>query len=53
MIYTRHGLSADGDNGDKDESTADDDLDIALLDYVQREWDRELERLLRGLSKRS
>ena len=30
-----------------------DDLDIALLDYVQREWDRELERLLRGLSKRS
>jgi hypothetical protein len=53
VIYARHGLSPDGDNGDKDESTADDDLDIALLDYIQREWDSELERLLRGLSKRS
>ena len=42
MIYARHGLSPDGDNGDEDESTADDDLDIALLDYVQREWDEEL-----------
>jgi len=52
VIYARHGLSPDGDNGDKDESTADDDLDIALLDYAQREWDRELERLLRGLSSR-
>ena len=51
MIYLRHGLSPDGDNDD--ESTANDDLDIALLDYVQREWDRELERLLRGLSKRA
>jgi hypothetical protein len=50
-IYARHGLSPDGDNGADDESTADDDLDIALLDYVQREWDSELERLLRGLSK--
>ena len=53
VIYARHDLSPDGDNGDKDESTADDDLDIALLDYIQREWDGELERLLRGLSKRS
>jgi hypothetical protein len=52
VIYARHGLSPDGDNGDEDESTADDDLDIALLDYAQREWDRELERLLRGLSRR-
>ena len=51
VIYARNGLSPDGDNDD--ESTADDDLDIALLDHVQPEWDRELERLLGGLSKRS
>jgi hypothetical protein len=50
-IYARYGLSPDGDNGADDESTADDDLDIALLDFVQHEWDSELERLLRGLSK--
>jgi len=35
VIYARHGLSPDGDNGDEDESTVDDDLDIALLDYAQ------------------
>jgi hypothetical protein len=56
VIWPRYGLSPDSDNEDEDESsilTAHDDLDDALLDHVQREWDKEIERLLRGLSKRA
>ena len=56
VIWPRYGLSPDGDDGDEDVSsilTAEEDLNNALLDHVQREWDKELERLLRGLSKRA
>jgi len=52
IIYARHGLSTDDDAENPDESTANDDLDVALLDCVQRHWDTSLERLLRGLTPR-
>jgi hypothetical protein len=52
-IYARWGLSPDDDDN-PDEATAfsaDEDLDVALLDYVQRHWDNAVERVLHGLPK--
>ena len=47
-IYARYGLSPDDDDPDADESIADSDLDMAMLDYVQRHWDPQVQRILRG-----
>jgi len=48
VIWPKYGLSPDED---EDESgVAHGDVDDALLDQIQHEWDKELERLLRGLS---
>jgi hypothetical protein len=39
-------LSTNDDVENPDGSTADDDLDVALLDFVRRHWDTSLKRLV-------